>query len=94
MRLSLYQNGGYRDFIAVDINNTGSYQWNVPSSLAGSNYSIRVFDFNYPNDYANSGQFSIGASSALANTAALASIVDSARAIINQLAEEIKNLRK
>ncbi|MFY9493065.1 MAG: S8 family serine peptidase [Minisyncoccia bacterium] len=93
IRLSLYQNGGFKDFIVADTANDGNHTWTVPNSI-GSAYSIRVFDLAYPNNYTDSGQFSITASSASATTAVLASILDSARVMINQLAEEIKNLRR
>lgn len=93
IRLSLYQNGGFKDFIIADTANDGSHQWTVPGSI-GSTYSIRIVDLVYPNNYADSGQFSIVASSAAADTMVLASIIDSVRVLINQLAEEIKNLRR
>ena len=60
VRLSLYRNGSYLDFIAGDTPNSGNYSWLVPTSLAdGSNYSVRVFYLPYPNNWGDSGQFTI-----------------------------------
>lgn len=60
VRLSLYRNGSYLDFIAGDTPNSGNYSWRVPTSLAdGSNYSVRVFYLPYPNNWGDSGQFTI-----------------------------------
>lgn len=60
VRLSLYKSGGFKDFVAVDVPNTGSYAWTVPANLTpGSFYSIRIFNLSYPNDYRDSGYFSV-----------------------------------
>ena len=95
VRISLYQNGGFKDFVTTDTVNDGSHAWTPSVSLSGSGYSFRVFDFSYPNDYADSGQFSIVSDSASAsNLSALASILESAQGLIKSLTQEINNLRK
>ncbi len=59
VRLSLYKEGGYKDFIAVDISNTGSYSWTVPNVAIGSDYQLRIFNRAYPNDFIDSNVFAI-----------------------------------
>ena len=94
-RLSLYQNGGYKDFIAIDIPNSGSYSWSVPFSLSGSGYLIRLFNLSYSNDYADSGSFSITAASASSGQVnALASALESIQSLLNDLAISVKGLIK
>ncbi len=93
-RLSLYQGGSYKDFIAVDIPNNGSYTWAVPN-LSGSSYSIRLFNLSYPNNYADSGSFSITAASASSGqNNALASVLESMQSLLNDLAVSVGNLNK
>ena len=63
VRISLYKNGATYSsdpFIAIDVPNSGSYSWQVFSSLSDdSNYSVRVFNSAYPNNWGDSGLFSI-----------------------------------
>jgi hypothetical protein len=59
VRLSLYKGGNYRDLIASDTPNTGSYTW-LPSGLpTGSDYSIRIWNASYPNNFYDSAIFSL-----------------------------------
>lgn len=93
-RLSLYQGGSYKDFIAIDVPNNGSYTWTVPN-LPGSGYSIRLFNLSYPNDYADSGSFSITAPSASSGqNNVLASVLESMQSLLNNLALSVGNLNK
>ena len=88
-RLSLYKNNSYQDFIAVDVPNNGSYNWNIPTSLAtGNDYQIRIWNISYPNNFKDSPKFNLNApatSYSGNDAAALASMLQTLAALALQV---------
>lgn len=94
IRLSLYKGGGYKDFIAVDVSNSGSYSWNIPTNLqTGSDYQIRIFNPNYPNNYRDSSNFSIVAASTSYNNPSSSELASMSAALAN-IAKQVMQLTK
>jgi hypothetical protein len=96
VRMSLYQGGYFKDFIVANTPNTGSYQWKVPSTFGfGFDYSVRIFDMAYPNNYTDSARFSIvSPTSSSASYPPLASILSSMSELMERLSSEIKSFKK
>jgi len=61
IRLALYGNGAFRQYIALDVLAvSGSYEWRVPSYLnPGSGYTIRIFERETPKRFSSSGHFTL-----------------------------------
>ncbi len=63
VRLSLYKDGLFKEFIAADTPNTGGYAWTPPERLAGGPYTIGIFSVLYPTRFFESAPFLIATSS-------------------------------
>lgn len=58
VRISLYESGNYKNILAAEVPDTGSWTWNTPLTLTkGSNYSIRIFTQAYPNNWDDSNNY-------------------------------------
>jgi hypothetical protein len=69
VKIELHQDGfGWRWTIADNTNNTGSYNWSVPTSLeVGSGYFVRISSVSNPSVTGDSEQFEIVSSAATNN---------------------------
>lgn len=52
VNIELYENGRKYSTIASDVNNQGSYDWQVPTDLPAGSYQIRITSSQYPDVYA------------------------------------------
>lgn len=60
LTIELYKNNAKISTITSDLSNSGNYSWEVPKDLVDdSDYTIRIWDTRYPNEYTESEQFTI-----------------------------------